>query len=324
MSPETLPMVTAAEFDRVVTPADAIAALGAAVRSGRAMDSSPQRTSTHLGGGHLLYMPAEVDGSVGVKLASVAPGNPARGLPRIQGLYLLLDAATLTPTAVLDAVSLTNRRTSALSALAVDHLAPPAADSLLVLGTGPQAAAHVTAISQVRPLRQVVVVGRGPGRADALVGELTAQGYAARPGSAQDVADVDIVACCTSAAEPVLDSSRLRPEATVVAMGSHSPQAREVDSNLVRAATTVVESRDVAWAEAGDIILAVRDGVPREQAVDADLHELLTRPGLVAAGRPRLFKSVGQGWSDVVVARLAAERLGLVPKHPTPHHGATS
>lgn len=324
MSLSRLPMVTAADFERAVTAADAVEALAAALRTGRATESSPQRTQTDLGADHLLYMPAAVDGSVGVKMLSLAPGNPAKGLPRIQGLYILFDGATLAPAAILDAVSLTSCRTSALSALAVDQLAPRDADSLVVFGTGPQAQAHVGAISQVRSLRDVVVVGRSPGRADPLVAELVSQVYAARAGSAADVADVDIVACCTSASEPLFDSALLRPEATVVAMGSHSPRMREVDAALVAAATTVVETREAAWAEAGDIVLAVQDGVPRERAIDADLHELLTGPDLVAPGRPRFFKSVGQGWSDVVVARLAAQRLGLLGQPAAPPHGATS
>lgn len=322
MSPTSLPMVSAADLERVVTGADAVEALAAALRTGRATDASPQRTQTDLGEDQLLYMPAAVDGSVGVKMLSLAPGNPAKGLPRIQGLYVLFDEMTLAPAAILDAVSLTNLRTSALSALAVDHLAPTAADSLLVFGTGPQAGAHVSAIDGVRPLQEVVVVGRSPGRAAPLVAELVGQGYAARAGSAADVAGVDIVACCTSASEPLFDSALLRQEATVVAMGSHSPAMREVDAGLVAAATTVVETREAAWAEAGDIVLAVEDGVPRGQAIDADLHELLTRPDVVAPGRPRFFKSVGQGWSDVVVARLAAERLGLLTEPATTTEGS--
>lgn len=312
MSLASLPIISAADFERVVSESDAVQALAEALRTGRATDASPQRTQTDLGEDQLLYMPAAVDSSVGVKLLSLAPGNPAKGLPRIQGLYILFDEATLAPAAILDAVSLTNCRTSALSALAVDHLAPADASSLLVFGTGPQAEAHVRAIGQVRGLQEVVVVGRSPGRADPLVAELVGQGYAARAGTAADVADVAIVACCTSASEPLFDSSLLRAEATVVAMGSHSPQMREVDAALVGRAITVVETREAAWAEAGDIILAVGDGVPREQAIDADLHELVTGPDLRTPGRPRFFKSVGQGWSDVVVARLAARRLGLL------------
>lgn len=81
---------------------------------------------------------------------------------------------------------------------------------------------------------------------------------------------------------------------------------------MVATSTTVVDSHDAAWVEAGDIILAVQDGVSREQAIDADLSMLLNHPDLVVPGRPRLFKSVGQGWCDVVVARLAALRLGLI------------
>lgn len=317
MNPNGLPLVTANEFSRVVTVVDAITALSKALRTEGVTDTSPRRTSTDLGQAHLLYMPAAVNASVGVKLLSVAPGNPARGLPRIQGLNILFDPVTLAPAAIFDAVSLTICRTSALSALAVDHLAPPDADSLLVFGTGPQSDAHVQAIGRVRPLGEVVVVGRGPGRADALAEQLRGKGYRAGSGSAHDVTEVDIVACCTSAAEPLFDSSLLRPEATVVAMGSHSPRAREVDAGLVAHATTVVESRETAWAEAGDILLAVEDGVAREEAINADLSELLARPDIVVRGGPRLFKSVGQAWSDVVVARLAAQRLNVLQGDPT-------
>jgi ornithine cyclodeaminase len=170
VNPQALPFVTAAEFDSVVTTADAIAALDAALSTGHAMRQSPLRTSTDLGVGHLLYMPASVDGWVGVKLVSVTPGNPAKGFPRIQGLYILFDGATLAPAAVFDAVSLTNSRTSALSAVAVDHLAPPSADTLLVFGTGPQAVAHVRAISSVRTLGEIVLVGYASASADALLG----------------------------------------------------------------------------------------------------------------------------------------------------------
>jgi ornithine cyclodeaminase/alanine dehydrogenase-like protein (mu-crystallin family) len=306
-----LPFITANEFDTVVSFPDAVEALEHALLTGDAAASSPLRTTTPLEHGHLLYMPAAVGAGVGIKLLSVAPDNPAGGLPRIQGVYVLLDATTLAPVALVDGPSLTNRRTAALSALAVRHLAPAEVETLAVFGTGPQAWAHVQAIAQVRPLDKVVVVGRSMNRATALADRIEGLGLAIRVGTPDDVAEADVIACCTSAADPLFDSSLLRREATVVAMGSHSPLAREVDTGLVRRATVVVETRDAAMAEAGDILLAIADGVPIEIAVDGDLSELVSGKVRVSPGTPRLFKSVGQGWSDVVVAQLAARRLGL-------------
>ncbi|WP_161958406.1 ornithine cyclodeaminase family protein [Ornithinimicrobium cavernae] len=309
---QPLHLVTAETFEATVGYGDAVTALEAALRDPSVTAESPLRTSTPFGSDHLLYMPARVAGTVGVKLLSVGVDNPAAGLPRIQGLYVLFDERTMAPAVVLDAVSLTNCRTAALSALAVKHLATPGSDTLAVFGTGPQAAAHALAIHEVRPLREVRVLGRSPERVSQLAEGLVAKGLPARPGSLRDLGDADIVACCTSASEPLFDSRDLRPEATVVAMGSHTPTAREVDSALVASATVVVEDRQAAMAEAGDLLLAAKDGVDPARAIDADLTELVAglRP---AAGRPRLFKSVGQGWSDVVVARLVATRLDLLP-----------
>ncbi|NEC23729.1 ornithine cyclodeaminase family protein, partial [Streptomyces parvus] len=68
--------------------------------------------------GQGLLMPAEYGGWYGVKVATVAPGNPARGLRRINATYLLHDSATLTPVALLDGVALTALRTPAVSVAA--------------------------------------------------------------------------------------------------------------------------------------------------------------------------------------------------------------
>ena len=116
----------------------------------------------------------------GVKLASVAPGNPGRGLPRIQGIYVLFDPETLAPAALVDGSALTCLRTAAVSALAVRHLAPTDACRLLVFGSGPQAAGHVEALRAVRPLEWVEVVARDRGRVARLIERCRAAGLHAR------------------------------------------------------------------------------------------------------------------------------------------------
>ncbi|WP_198393884.1 ornithine cyclodeaminase family protein [Brevibacterium yomogidense] len=291
----------------------AVETLESALLTGTATAHTPLRTHTELPDGHLLYMPSLVDDYLGVKLASVSPGNPARGMPRIQGLMMLYDGATHEPRAILDAEGLTVLRTAALSALAVRHLTPEDASHLVVFGSGPQARGHVEAIRAVRPLTKVTVVARSLEPGQALVERIRASGLSAELGAASRVADADVIACCTSTSTPLFDSSLVGNSATVVAMGSHSPEAREVDTALVRRASVIVETRASAFAEAGDVILAYRDGVPHDEAIDGELADILDG-GFLQTSRPRLFKGVGEAWADVAVAVEAAKALGILER----------
>lgn len=311
-----LPFVSAEEVQRAVSYVAAVDALEAALLASGTTGHTPLRTHTELPNGHLLYMPSLVGDYVGVKLASVSPDNPGRGLPRIQGLMVLYDSSTHQPRALLDAAGLTVLRTAALSALAVRHLAPADASHLVVFGSGPQARGHVDAIKAVRRLTKVTVVGRSVQPAQELVDQIEATGLSADLGTATSVADADIVACCTSASTPLFDSALLSDSATVVAMGSHSPDAREVDTSLVRRATVVVETRTSAFAEAGDVILACQDGVPKRDAVDGELADVVDGSFRRRNG-PCLFKGVGEAWADVAVAVHAAQVLGVL-ESPAP------
>ena len=304
-----LPFIDGPKLERVLTWRVVIGSLEAALGSGAAPGNTPPRSVASVGSGQILLMPGEVGDDVGVKIVSIAPGNSARGLARIQGVHIVFDGDTLRPRALLDAATLTLRRTAGLSALAVRHLAPEVASSLLVFGTGPQALAHAGSINEVRPLTEVVVVGRRPAAVDAMVAHMKVLGLPARAGTASDVAHVDVVACCTSATTPLFASSLLRREACVVAIGSHEPTAREVDTDLVAHATVVVETRESALRQAGDIMCAVGDGVPEEDAITADLAQLVRGEVHPASERPRLFKGVGEAWSDVVIAAAAVQRV---------------
>jgi len=298
-----------------VIDAEAVAALGwaaaiDAIRAAAVSDSAtgvPPRTVVDVRAGQLLLMPASVDRYAGVKVVSIAPDNPVRGLPRVQGAYLLFDATTLQVAAVLDGVALTTLRTAAVSALAVDRLARPEEARLVVFGCGPQARGHIEALSQVRPIRQVTIVSRSDSPAEALARQCAADGVRASVGRPEAVAEADIVVCATTARTPVFDSTTLPAHAVVVAIGSHEPDAREVDSALIERATVVVESRAAALREAGDILLAIADGVPSEQAIDGDLAELVGGDLTVRADRPRLWKSVGEAWEDLAVAAAVYE-----------------
>jgi ornithine cyclodeaminase/alanine dehydrogenase-like protein (mu-crystallin family) len=296
------PQVLDAAAVRAALPMPAaITALRSALQAGLDPEADPPRSVVPVQHGQLLLMPAEWGGYAGVKLASVAPANPVLGRPRIQGSYLLMDAETLTPLAVLDGVALTAIRTAAVSAVAVQQLAEPDAGRLLVFGSGPQARSHVTALRAVRPVREVVVVARDTNRAAVFVAECMDDGLDVRLGTAAEVSDADLIACCTTAREPLFDGTELRSSATVVAIGSHEPDVREVDIATVCRSTVAVEARSAALREAGDVIAPLRAGLVELDSL-IGLAELVRGDALVARDRPRLFKSVGMAWEDLVVA----------------------
>ncbi|MFJ8013217.1 ornithine cyclodeaminase family protein [Streptomyces sp. NPDC096339] len=305
----------AADIAGLLAPAEAADALAAVLLGGLDPEGCPQRTALPVpGGGELLLMPAASASYAGVKIAGVAPGNPARGLPRITGSYLLLDGPTLNPRALLDGAALTALRTPAVSALALRYLAPEGRPLRLVLfGSGPQAYGHLEAVLAVRELAEVVVVARDPGGGDRLVAHARGLGLpVARSGTAKDVADADLVVCCTTAREPLFDGSLVRPGATVVAVGSHEPTARETDTALVRRAAVYVESRAAALREAGDLLVPEAEGAIGPGHITGTLADLVA--GRMPPGGPRscpqLFKSVGMAWEDLAVAVALFEAAG--------------
>jgi ornithine cyclodeaminase/alanine dehydrogenase-like protein (mu-crystallin family) len=261
-----------------LTVVEAADALEAALAGGLDPDAGQPRAAMPVGEGELLVMPAAAGGYAAVKLVTVGPREP-----RIQGVCVLFDAGTLAPIALLDGIALTNLRTPAVSALAVRRLAAADASRLVVFGRGPQARAHADAVAAVRPIRHVELLGRDAADRDALV------------------AAADVICCCTTAREPLFDGALVADHATVVAIGSHEPDARETDDALAARATIVVESRTSALREAGDVILAIDSGATTPDRL-VPLGELIRGEAAPAAGRPRLFKSTGMSWEDAVVA----------------------
>jgi ornithine cyclodeaminase len=276
-----LPYLDAAEVARRLDVVGAADALQAALRAGLDPEADPPRTALPVGGGELLVMPAAAGRHAAVKLVSVG------GEPRIQGICVVFDGTTLAPAALVDGIALTNLRTPAVSALAVRALtaAGPPPRRLLVIGRGPQGLAHVNALRAVCPtLDHTDILGRDvdPTARDELV------------------AAADVIVCATTARTPLFDGARVADHATVVAIGSHEPDARELDAALLRrAGRVVVESRASARREAGDVLLA---GLRDDDLVT--LAELIATADARAAqtSGPHVFKSTGMAWEDAVVA----------------------
>lgn len=269
--------------------------------SGFRPEDDPARSNIPAGTGHLLLMPSVLGDWAGIKVASVSPKNPEQGLPRIQATYVLMDSETLTVQVLMEGNVLTTLRTPAISAVAADYLAAPDASKLVMFGTGPQALSHIEAFSKIRSFTDVVVCGRTPEKVDAAVEHARSLGLTARSGEATEVSDADVVVCTTSAAEPLFDGALVPDNACVVAMGSHEPEFRELDSTLMGRAQVVVEDRTTAMREAGDVIQAVNDGSLAEDAL-VDLVDIVTGATKPDLDRPRVFKCVGMSWQDLAVA----------------------
>ena len=154
----TLPYIDADQLFGLVPLTDALSALSSCFA---AAPAHVDRVHSHAGGGEFLVMPAAAGDVAGVKLVGIQPANPRRGLPIIQGVYVLFDMRIGQPVALLDGAALTTLRTPMISALATDALARDDARTVGIIGTGPQAVAHVHAMRVVRPdIDRVVVAGR--------------------------------------------------------------------------------------------------------------------------------------------------------------------
>lgn len=274
---------------------------------------SPQRSFTTYGDNKFVTMPAGSDVGFGAKLLTIAPGNPARSLPLIQGLYVLFSAETLAPEYIVDGEELTRIRTAAVSALVVDYLSRRDSKVAFIFGAGVQAAAHVEAVAVVREIEEFVVVNdRRRQSAESLVQRLVAAGFPCRTGSSDEVGQADIVCTCTSSPTPVLSGGLLAPGACVVAVGSYKPDTREVDSETLRRARVFVEDRASILHEGpGDLAIPASESSWSESAIVGDIVQLVR--GTVS---PRdsdqdinFFKSVGMAYEDLLIAAAAVRRI---------------
>lgn len=276
-------------------PAGAVQAIVDALRGGLDPAADPARTVVPLSHGQFLLMPSETDVSAGVKVVTLAPDNPELGLPRIQAQYLLFDRTTLALRAVLDGTALTSLRTPAVSVAAVLGRLPDRPLRLAVVGAGPQATGHAATLAAVRPVEAVTYLVRDPSRTP-----LDAVALGSGPAD-EALRSADVVVCATSARTPVLDSRLLRDDAVVVAVGSHEPDARELDAALLHRASVVVEDVATALREAGDVVLAIGDGALAEPDL-MPMRDVVRGDAVVLSDRPLVFKSVGMSWEDLVVA----------------------
>jgi thiomorpholine-carboxylate dehydrogenase len=230
---------------------------------------------------------------MGVKSVSFYPGNAELGLHTHMAVIELLRRSTGEPLAVMDGRVITEMRTAAVSAVALDALAPANATSLGILGSGVQARSHIEAFRRVRPaLNEIRVWSRTPANAERLAAETDARAV-----SIQEAASTDVVLTVTSSPTPVLEGRWLNENALVLAVGATGASLRELDDEVMHSSYVVAESRSCAERESGDVRLS---GVK----VQAEIGEVLSGRVTVPSGQRVLFKSVGMAIEDLAGARL--------------------
>jgi ornithine cyclodeaminase/alanine dehydrogenase-like protein (mu-crystallin family) len=303
-------MITFTESDvRRLDPLRVIAAIEDAFRDRYTSTTIPVRTQIAVAGGVLLVMPCydRVRSAFGMKLLKVRT-NPTCREDRVQATYLLLDPETGRPTASISANYLTDLRTAATSAVATKLLARDEVQTLGIFGTGSEARAHLKILPLVRNFQRVLICGRNMDRSREFV-----EGAAAEIATPMEPADPqtcttesDVICTCTNSPTPLFEGRLIRPGTHLNVIGAFQPDAREVDSITVKRAQVVVEVRDAVFAEAGDLMIPISEGVISAEHVLADLHEVLSSKKSVRCSSSdiTLFKSVGCALEDLVTAEL--------------------
>ena len=309
-------ILTRADVQHALSMKDAIAIVRdafAQLSSGQA--TVPLRVSVPIEkhDGVTLFMPAYLRASdaLAVKIVSVHNRNPAKGLPLIHALVVVIDAATGKPLAAMEGGYLTALRTGAASGVSIDLLARRDARVATIFGAGAQGRTQLLAAAAVRQLERVYVVDAARAQTDKLIQEM--RGQPGVPGDlraaaslSEAVRDADIICTATTSTRPVFNGNDLKSGVHISAIGAYTPQMQEIDeTTLKRANKIVIDHREGALAEAGDLLIALKSGAIKESDIYAEIGEIAAgkKPGRERDDEITFFKSVGNAGQDASVAR---------------------
>jgi thiomorpholine-carboxylate dehydrogenase len=289
------------QIGKVLTYEELIPAIKTALMdfsAGRVLQPVRTVMSVQEHSGWFAVMPAVYGNVMGAKMVTFYPRNVELNKHTHLAMINLFRADTGEPLAIMDGRLITEMRTAAVSAVAVDHLAPINASRLAILGSGVQARSHFKALSHVRSFTDIRVWSRSAENAHRFAEEI-----GARVTNAEEaVADADVVLTLTSSAHPILSGKWLKEGAMVCAIGAVTPDRRELDDDAMRG-SIIVESREAALKESGDIVQS-------HVSISAEIGELLNGEILDKRSTPVVFKSVGIAVEDIATAKLVYAKLG--------------
>ena len=286
----------------------------------------PLRTRLPIPGSEALslFMPAYVSSQDGdalaIKIVSLFPTNPPRGLAYIQAAVLAFNPETGQAIALLEGSSLTAIRTGAASGAAIDLLAMPESRVVAIFGAGTQGRTQLEAACAARQIKAAFIYDADPTKAALFADELEdkriVNDIRVAANSQEAVQNADIICTATTSLKPVFDDQYVKPGAHISAVGSYTPEMQEVPAETLQRAKIYVDSRSASLEEAGDLIQPMQKGLFDETHICGELGELILgrAPGRQSSEEITYFKSVGVAVQDAMAAQVAlsnARKMGI-------------
>jgi alanine dehydrogenase len=306
------------DVEATLTMEDSIEAVEKAFREyGLGTVNMPLRSVIRLekSNGSTLFMPAHIEamGAIGIKVVSVYPDNLSKyNLPTILGVVLLTDARNGDILAIMDGAFLTAMRTGAAGGVATKYLARKDAKEVGIIGTGVQGRTQIIAATKVRSIEKVRAFDVARDRREVFCKQVSKEvGVQIVPVDSAEkaVRECDIVITASTSKMPVLNGDWLDAGTHVNAIGSHTPDARELDATAIKRAKVVVDSREAALKEAGDLMIPISEGFITRDHIYAELGEVLTGRKVVRTSEKdiTIFKSQGLAIQDISTASKVYE-----------------
>lgn len=263
-----------------------------------------------------LFMPAFVGAQSGnalaIKVVSLFPNNPARGLAYIQAAVLVFDSETGQAIALLEGSTLTAIRTGAASGAAIDLLARPESKVVAVFGAGAQGRTQLEAACTARKIETAYIFDPSAEKGMSLAEELQGKGsipddLRVAASAREALKQTDIICTATTSQKPVFDDTDVEPGTHISAVGSYTPDMQEIPAETLQRAKIFVDSRVASLEEAGDLIQPIQSGLFDESHICGELGEVVLGkiPGRRSSDEITYFKSVGIAAQDAIAAQVA-------------------
>lgn len=260
-----------------------------------------------------LTMPAylPVKKALGLKVVSIFPNNTKKNLSSIYGTMLLLDAETGQLEALMEGTYLTALRTGAVSGLATKYLACEDAKHVAIIGSGVQAVTQLEAIAAVRDIQQVSIWSRNKERAKVFA-ETVQDHFNVKMhlNVKEAIKDADIICTATGSLAPLINLQEIKPGVHINAIGSHTKEMREIANDVLKKALVIVDQKQAALAEAGEIIHAIESKALTKTRLK-ELGDIIQKNTSYYKKRLTVFKSVGLAIQDISIAQVVYQNAQL-------------
>lgn len=296
--------IDAAQVEAALTPKQAVNALREFLKQGFEPSTDLPRTGGTVTNGDFLLMPSNSPTAFGIKLIAIPGEDADPSIPSVNGIYVLFDGSTMQPTATIDGIALTNLRTPAVSLAAVSHLITESSEPLnvVIVGVGAQGRSHAKTVKSIcEDVRDTNITFISRTQPE----DLSNWVEAGSENAANAVKNAELILTTTTSTQPVINNEDVRDDAIIVAVGSHTPDARELPGELMARAQVIMEEEGAAFREAGDIVLAVDEGSLDKDSI-LTFAEVVRGDAQLNRESPVVFKFTGMPWEDLVLAEAIA------------------